>query len=176
GDGCVSGALGEHERAPRRAVGLGALLGVLLGTDRSFGHLAQPVLQGGDGGGHALDEVVDLIAVVAAPLLAELDVAELLGRQLHEPPAPNRVASGDAPFPSDDGEDHLAVESLMDAMLTPDLYGFEDPHKCIRTRTGMAMNWMSRRTTIGERSRPMPPTPMPGIIRRMGPSTGSVMA
>ena len=70
---------------PRRpAVGVGAVLQALLGAHRAFGHLAQPFLQRGHGLSDPLDEVVDLVAVVAAPLLAELDVAELLGRQLHD--------------------------------------------------------------------------------------------
>ena len=42
-----------------------------------------PDLPGCAGVGDTLDEVVDLVAAVTPPLLAELDVAELLGRQLH---------------------------------------------------------------------------------------------
>ena len=84
GDGGVGRALGQHQRAPGGAVGLGAFQGPLLGSHGPLCHLAEAVLQGGDGGGHTLDEVVDLVAAVAAPLFAELDLAELLRCQLHE--------------------------------------------------------------------------------------------
>ena len=69
----------------------------MLGAHRSLGHLAEPVLERGDGLRDSLDEVVDLVVVVPAPLLAELDVAELLGRQLHAVDANARLVRVDGP-------------------------------------------------------------------------------
>src|SRR5438309_8059525 len=61
-------------------------------------------------------------------------------------------------------------------MLTLPLRRYEDPQSPARETIGMTMSWSAKRAMIGERSRPMPPTPTPGITRRIGPRTGSVSA
>ena len=45
--------------------------------------LAQPVLQDLEAGGHLLEEVIDILGVVAPHLLAELDLTQRLGRDVH---------------------------------------------------------------------------------------------
>src|SRR5438270_4513937 len=63
----------------------------------------------------------------------------------------------------------------MQSMLTPDLCGVMDPEYPALLTSGMRMTSSASRAMIGEKSSPMPPTRAPGITRRIGPNTGSVM-
>ena len=79
----VGGALGQHQRPAQGVVGAARLGRRLLGPLRALEGLAQAVLEHLHAGGHPLEELVDILGVIAAHLLAELDLPQRLGRDVH---------------------------------------------------------------------------------------------
>ena len=153
GDGSVRGALGEHERAAQRLVGVAALTRPLLGTHRALGGLADAVLEVLEPRRDPLEEVVDLFRVVSPPALLELDLAQPLGCQLHG--AMLIAGRGTA------GDGAAGCE--------------RQPNRNPAQWSGVRSTWRTMSTMIGERSKAIPPPPIGGITRRTGASTGSVI-
>ena len=100
-DGGVGRALGQHERAAQRVVGLGDVVGrrptlglvelpmgvgrPALGALGPHHRIAHAVMQGLHAAGDPLQEVVDVSRVVpAAPRLTELDSVKRLRSQVHD--------------------------------------------------------------------------------------------
>jgi hypothetical protein len=77
----VGGALGQHQGATHVVVA--GLEHAALGPAGPLVGLPQLALQVLDAGGHLFEELVDLVRAVAPPLLAELDLTEALGRDVH---------------------------------------------------------------------------------------------
>ena len=98
GNGGVSRALREQERATKRVVHLAGDGGggcrlfcqPSLGRLRALRHLTKAQLELADGHTDSLEEVIDLIGVVPAELLlAEVDVFQELRRDIHPASVPN---------------------------------------------------------------------------------------
>ncbi len=94
-DGEVGGALGQHQGlaqgllAGRRITGGSGRGRWAYGRRRRLGPLgpvhrmAEPILHAFETDGDLLEELVDVLGVIAAQLLAELDLAKRLGRDVH---------------------------------------------------------------------------------------------
>ena len=89
----VGRALGQHERAAHGFVALADLAFVLLGTDRPLVRLTQAFLEDVEANRDPLEEFVDVVGVVAPELLSELDLAQRLGRDVHEAGWYSRLAT-----------------------------------------------------------------------------------
>ena len=83
GDGFVGGALREQQRAVEDVLGLAGADRLALRGRQPVLQLGHPLVRGLDRGGRPLEEVVDLVAAVAADLGVDLDVAELSRCDLH---------------------------------------------------------------------------------------------
>ena len=91
----VGGALGQHERAAQRVIGASRLRRLGLGPFGPLQGLAEPVLEHLDARGHPFEKLINVLGVIAAHLLAELDFPKRLGRDVHGAmvvPAPVAVA------------------------------------------------------------------------------------
>ena len=91
--GGVRGALGEHERAPQRLVGIPRLAGALLGFLCPSVGVLELLVELLHSARDLLEEGIHLVGVVTPEPLAELDVVEHLGGEFHgahctdDPPA-----------------------------------------------------------------------------------------
>ncbi len=83
GDGFVGGPLREQQRAVQHVFGLARTTSFGLRGLQAIGQLAEARVALFDRGGGALEEVVDLIFVVATHTVFDLGVAELSRGDLH---------------------------------------------------------------------------------------------
>ncbi len=81
--GGVRGALGEHQRASQRLVGIARLAGALLGFLRPNLRVLQLLVELLHSARDLLEEGIDLVGVVTPEPLAELDVVEHLRGEFH---------------------------------------------------------------------------------------------
>src|SRR5579871_4888645 len=82
-DGRIRGPLGQNERAPERVVRPRRFGSRPLGTDGAFRRGAEAFLQDLDPLGYPLEELVDILRVIAAEFLAELNFSDRFRRDVH---------------------------------------------------------------------------------------------
>ena len=79
----VRGPLREQQGAMEHVLGLAARALHAFGRGDLLGQPAEPLVQGFDRRGRSFEQLVDVVAVVAAEAFADFDVTELAGRHVH---------------------------------------------------------------------------------------------